>query len=295
MPSLFATLRARLPAGIICLTLLAVAGCGTSQPNSRIIQSQTRSADGMVMVYVPAGEFLMGSADTDLKAAEDEQPQHTVYLDAFWIDRTEVTNLQYAAFLNAWGDYRGRCGGRDCIETKVEDHDSHILLQEGRFAVEPGFEDHPVVEVTWHGSQAYCEWAGVRLPTEAEWEKAARGTSGQLYPWGDGRPNCSRAQYGDCEGKTEPVGTRPAGASPYGAQDMSGNVWEWVADWYDAGYYASSPPENPPGPDSGERRAFRGGSWGYPGAFIRAADRARNRPEYAGFNLGFRCAADAPP
>jgi formylglycine-generating enzyme required for sulfatase activity len=247
------------------------------------------------MVFVPAGQFTMGSPDADPKAGADEKPEHVVYLDAFWIDRTEVTNARYVQFLNALGEHTGVCGGRDCAETQVEDKYSHILRQDGRFVFEGGFEDHPVAQVSWYGAQAYCLWAGARLPTEAEWEKAARGVDGRLYPWGNESPDCEKAQYGDCGGATVPVGSRPAGASSYGAVDMAGNVWEWVADWYDPAYYASSPMQNPQGPDSGERRVFRGGSWGYPPAFLRASDRARNRPTYAGFNVGFRCAATKPP
>jgi formylglycine-generating enzyme required for sulfatase activity len=243
------------------------------------------------MIHVPDGEFLMGSKDADHKAAADEKPAHTVYLDAFWIDRAEVSNAQYVQFLNALGEYRGACGGYDCVETKIEDQDSHILRQEGRYVVESGFEDHPVTEVTWYGAQAYCQWAGVRLPTEAEWEKAARGVDGRLYPWGNDAPDCDKAQYAGCGGSTVPVGSKPAGASPYGVLDMAGNVWEWVADWYDEAYYDGSPARNPQGANSGVRKVFRGGSWGYLPKFIRTTDRARNRPEYAGFNVGFRCGA----
>jgi formylglycine-generating enzyme required for sulfatase activity len=251
----------------------------------------TRSIDQAEMIHVPDGEFLMGSKDADPKVAADEKPAHTVYLDAFWIDRTEVTNAQYVQFLNALGEYRGACGGHDCLETKREDKDSHILRQEGQYVVESGFEDHPVTEVTWYGAQAYCEWAGVRLPTEAEWEKAARGVDGRLYPWGNDAPDCDKAQYAGCGGKTVSVGSKPAGASPYGVLDMAGNVWEWVADWYDEAYYAGSPARNPQGADSGIRKVFRGGSWGYLPKFRRTTDRARNRPAYAGFNVGFRCGA----
>jgi formylglycine-generating enzyme required for sulfatase activity len=246
------------------------------------------------MMLVPAGEFLMGGTDADPKAAADEKPAHTVHLDAFWIDRTEVTNARYVQFLNALGEHISACWARDCVETQVEDEDSHILLQGGRYTVESGFEDHPVTEVTWYGAQAFCMWVGARLPTEAEWEKAARGVDGRFYPWGDESPDCDKAQYGDCGGATVPAGSRPKGASPYGALDMSGNVWEWVADWYDPAYYDASPAQNPQGPDLGERKVFRGGSWGYLPTFLRTSDRARNRPTYAGFNVGFRCAAMTP-
>jgi eukaryotic-like serine/threonine-protein kinase len=289
-----------IPLAGLCLGLVLLGACGpatTVAPSSNPDSTRSRTADGAEMMFVPAGEFLMGSPDADPKAGADEKPQHTVYLDAFWIDRTEVTNAQYVQFLNALGTYMGACGGHDCAETRREDKYSHILGggQDGRYLVESGFEDHPVTQVSWYGAQAYCTWVGARLPTEAEWEKAARGADGRAYPWGNESPDCDKAQYGDCGGMTEPVGSRLAGASPYGMLDMAGNVWEWVADWYDPAYYGSSPAHNPQGPDSGERKAFRGGSWGYLPTFIRVTDRARNRPTYAGFNVGFRCAATMPP
>ncbi|HSR31307.1 MAG TPA: SUMF1/EgtB/PvdO family nonheme iron enzyme, partial [Anaerolineae bacterium] len=186
------------------------------------------------------------------------------------------------------------CAGHDCAETKVEDKYSHILHQGERYVVERDFENHPMTQVSWYGAQAYCEWVGANLPTEAEWEKAARDVDGRLYPWGNRTPDCRKSQYGDCAGATVPVGSMPSGASPYGALDMAGNVWEWVADWYDASYYNYSPVQNPKGTNSGERKVFRGGSWGYPPAFIRTTDRARNRPTYAGFDIGFRCAERVP-
>ena len=258
-------------------------------------QARFRAADGAEMMPVPAGEFLMGSTAADPKAGSDELPQHSVYLDTFWIDRTEVTNARYVRFLNTLGGHTAACAGHDCAETQVEDKYSHILLQDGHYTVESGFEDHPATQVSWYGARAYCAWAGARLPTEAEWEKAARGIDGRLYPWGNEAPDCDKAQYGDCGGATLAVGARQAGASPYGVLDMAGNVWEWVADWYDPVYYPVSPERNPLGPDAGVRRVFRGGSWGYLPTFLRAADRARNRPTYAGFNVGFRCAAQHPP
>jgi formylglycine-generating enzyme required for sulfatase activity len=283
---------------ILCLGLLLLSACARAptatspfEPSS----SQTRATDGAEMLPVPAGEFPMGSSEADLKAGRDEKPQHIVYLDAFWIDRTEVTNARYVRFLNTLGEHRGTCGGRDCAETRVEDKYSPFLRRQGQYVVEPGLEDHPATEVSWYGAQAYCAWAGARLPTEAEWERAARGVDGRTYPWGNEPPDCDRAQYGDCGGATAPVGARLAGASPYGVLDMAGNVWEWVADWYDPAYYTISPAQNPQGPAGGERKVFRGGSWGYPPTFMRAADRARNRPTYAGFNVGFRCATSARP
>jgi formylglycine-generating enzyme required for sulfatase activity len=188
------------------------------------------------MVYIPAGEFIMGSDEGD----SDERPVHTVYLDAFHIDRTEVANAQYQA----------------CVEAGACDAPSNTTYYDNS-----NYAQHPVVHVSWDDADAYCRWAGKRLPTEAEWEKAARGTDGRRYPWGNSEPDCNKANYNDCVGLTTEVGSYPAGASLYGVLDMAGNVWEWVADWYDPGYYSQSPTRNPPGPDSGELRVLRGGSW----------------------------------
>jgi formylglycine-generating enzyme required for sulfatase activity len=220
--------------------------------------------DGAEMVYVPAGEFVMGS-----DRSKTEQPVHTVYLDAFWIDRTEVTNAGY----------------RKCVEvgTCSQPRDTGWYN-------DPNRAEHPVVWVDWYQAKTYCEWAGKRLPTEAEWEKAARGTDGRTFPWGEGI-DCDHAHYSGCPwtfGETAPVGSKPAGASPYGALDMTGNVWEWVADWYDPDYYSQSPDRNPPGPASGETRVLRGCSWNSRGPITwRFAD--WSHPTSAGNDAGFRC------
>jgi formylglycine-generating enzyme required for sulfatase activity/predicted Ser/Thr protein kinase len=219
------------------------------------------------MVYVPAGEFTMGSDD----GGSDEQPVHTVYLDAFYIDRTEVTNAQYRA----------------CVEAGVCD-----ALRYTTYYDSADYAQHPVVYVSWSDAEAYCRWAGKRLPTEAEWEKAARGTDGRTYPWGEGI-DCDHAQYDECDGETVPVGSKPKGASPYGALDMAGNVWEWMADWYDSGYYSQSLARNPPGPDSGEYRVLRGGSWYYSQRHADCTSRDSNYPRRRNFNVGFRCARDS--
>lgn len=282
-----------------------------SPPSPEAGRPRTRSKDGMVMVYVPAGAFEMGSADDDSDGDGDEKPQHTVTLDAFWIDRTEVTNAQYARFLNALGGHQGRCGGEDCIDTKSEDDSSHILQQGGQYVVESGYEDHPMIEVSWYGAQAYCEWVGARLPTEAEWEKAAQGTDGRKYPWGnewDVRTTrrCNFSDKNDPTGpsdtvaddgyaQTAPVGSYPDGASPYGALDMAGNVLEWVADWYHSGYYANSPSNNPKGPNSGDYRVLRGGSWGDVPHYVRAAYRYLDVPTLRYNNVGLRCCGSSAP
>jgi formylglycine-generating enzyme required for sulfatase activity len=225
------------------------------------------------MVYVPKGKFWMGSSDSDPYALSDEKPQHEVYLDAFWIDRAEVTNAQYQLCVSeGWCD----------LPSKLNSHtrDSYYNNLD--------FSNYPVIYVSWYQAEAYCRWAGKRLPTEAEWEKAARGTMGYVYPWGEGIA-CNYANYGSCVGDTSEVGSYPAGASPYGALDVVGNVWEWVADWYGSSYYISSPVQNPQGPDSGHRRVRRGGAWNEKSGHVRVTDRYYDGPSEVDANAGFRC------
>ncbi|HET7090346.1 MAG TPA: SUMF1/EgtB/PvdO family nonheme iron enzyme [Anaerolineae bacterium] len=222
----------------------------------------------MAMVFVPGGEFRMGSGDADPGAEDDEKPQHDVVLDAFWIDRTEVTNAMYARCIQA-----GTCTAP---------------MRSSRYDVAT-HADHPVTGVTWFQAQEYCAWAGRRLPSEAEWEKAARGPDGRLFPWGDGAPGPSLLNFDGQVDDTTTVGSYPAGASPYGALDVAGNVWEWTADWYAEGYYADSPRTNPPGPASGNRRVLRGGAWGADAQAVRAANRFWAFPGRNDFD-GFRCA-----
>jgi formylglycine-generating enzyme required for sulfatase activity len=240
----------------------------------------TRPNDGMTMVHVPAGEFLMGSSDADAGAAENEKPQHTAYLDAYWIDQTEVTNAQYRRCVED-----GACQVPGCWD----DSDFNAA-------------DQPVVCVRWEDARDDCAWAGARLPTEAEWEKAARGTDARIYPWGnrfDGSKlnYCDRnCAYGwadvdvdDGYAQTAPVGSFPAGASPYGALDMAGNAWEWVADWYEADYYAMAQAENPLGPDTGDYPVLRGGSWLHNRDWARSAYRSFGDPGFGNVPHGFRC------
>jgi len=225
-----------------------------------------KTEDGAEMVLVPAGEFTMGSNDAD-----DEKPPHRVYLDAFYIDKYETTNALYGRFMGATGRP---------APLYWNDEKWNGAMQ-------------PVVSVTWHDANAYCQWAGKRLPTEAEWEKAARGTDGRKYPWGE-QWDVSRAHSDESKlGKTAPVGSYAGGVSPYGAYDMAGNVWEWVADRYAKDYYQRSPERNPRGSDSGTSRVLRGGSWFNLPFSLRSSNRYFNSPDDRHGSIAFRCARGA--
>jgi formylglycine-generating enzyme required for sulfatase activity len=262
--------------------------------------------DGMTQVFVPGGDFLMGS---DTSSFANERPVHTVSLDPYWIDRTEVTNAMFATFVDQTG-YQTDAETAGSSYVYLPDS-GHTELTQGADWQHPlgpdssleNLSQHPVVHVSWNDAQAYCEWAGRRLPTEAEWEKGARGTDGRIFPWGnafDGtRLNSADVNLGAGRGNssfddgfqlTSPVGNYPLGASPYGALDMAGNVWEWVNDWVDEAYYQSSPSSNPGGPASGEYRVVRGGSWHDPEDGQRAAYRGWAAPDDTDITLGFRCA-----
>ena len=231
---------------------------------------------GVSMALIPAGPFEMGSTQDDSDASSDEFPQHAVYLDAYYIDQTEVTNAMFA----------------QCVAADICDPPGGSNYGDQTYA------DHPVVYVSWNDAQAYCEWRGARLSTEAEWEKAARGgLEGKQYPWGDEGPVCTLgaengAKYYDNAG-CDDTGTEPVmsySANGYGLYDMVGNVWEWVADWYDREYYGTSPSENPTGPESGEYRILRGGSWDDLVGRVRSANRDRYTLDSTWSNDGFRCA-----
>lgn len=229
------------------------------------------------MVPVGAGWFWMGSDKRiDRNAHDDELPQHRVYLSAYRIGKYPVTNEEYAAFLTATG------------------HQQPYAWDDNRSKL-----DHPVVHVSWDDAVAYCRWLSeatgdtYRLPSEAQWEKAARGNDGRIYPWGNQPPDARRCNFNGNVGDTTTVGSYPAGVSPYGCYDMAGNVWEWVNDWYDSGYYADAPVRNPQGPASGTSRVLRGGSWNGNPSGVRAADRGRNVPDDRNNDVGFRLVAPA--
>jgi serine/threonine-protein kinase len=237
----------------------------------------------MEMVYVPSGAFMMGSGSDAPDAYEIEQPQHEVRLDAFWIDQTEVTNVQYNTCVE-----EGGCNVLNVAEETSESED-----------------DFPVVNVSWQDAFDYCKWGGGRLPTEAEWEYAARGWDSLIYPWGndfDGTKlnycdaNCPLdwrdVEQADGFATTAPVGSfSPVGDSWVGAADMAGNVWEWVADWYGPHYYQTitAPIDNPTGPEFSEWKALRGGSWRSNQRYMRAANRINGLPDARANDVGFRC------
>jgi formylglycine-generating enzyme required for sulfatase activity len=234
-----------------------------------------RPNDDMQMVFIPAGNFQMGSMESNPCAHLDELPQHTVYLDAYWIDQHEVTNAQYRKCVEA-----GWCTEPTCS------YGTSTYMDETK-------EDHPVGCVDWYEASAYCEWSGGQLPTEAQWEKAARGTEAREYPWGAEFDAALCNSSESAIGGSTPVGLySPDGDSPYGLADVSGNLWEWVTDWYDIGYYAQSPSSNPTGPQGGENRAARGGSWYGNYCSVRTTYRYYNTPHGRSPGMGFRCVLD---
>jgi eukaryotic-like serine/threonine-protein kinase len=255
-----------------------------AEPTPGIGSLKIRTADGMKMMYVPAGDFLMGTSDeeiayilnldfckrTNCKKSNFSaaQPQHKVNLDAYWVDQTEVTNAEFAK----------------CVAAGVCKSPAHNTDPGHPEFGDPKYDQYPVTMVTWQQASDYCQWAGGQLPSEAEWEKAARGSDGRYYPWGNTLDksrmntcdlNCQALngrdpKVNDGYAETAPVGSYPAGASPFGALDMLGNVYEYVSDWYDITYYATSPDKNPSGPltavlpDSGWAapcKVVRGGAW----------------------------------
>lgn len=261
------------------------------------------SVDGMLQVYVEEGSFLMGANPINVDTNSDERSQSEVFLDGFWIDKNEVTNAQFALFLNNNGGHLGTCFGNDCMKTREQHELSHISLANNGYTVESGYEDHPVIMVTWYGASAYCQWAGRRLPTEAEWEKAARGDDGRRFPWGDnfegGEANfcdlsCEAghrdSNYDDGFANTAPVGRFPSGVSPYGALDMAGNVTEYVVDWYSDNNNAEIPSSNPQGPVTGTLKVRRGSAWLSTLIELETAFRSQSTPNSLNNNVGFRCA-----
>ena len=252
---------------------LSRAGAALKPVSAPHLPAAITGHDGAPMVLVPAEEFTMGSDEGD----DDEQPIHRVFLDSFYLDTFEVTNGRFAKFVETiqseppWG-FADQ-------ETPVVD------------------ADRPVRWVNWLEAWGYCLWAGKRLPTEAEWEKAARGTDGRVYPWGNDPPTVAHAVFGLTEGAetVSPIGNRDQGKSPYGVHDLAGNLYEWVTAWYDDAFYTTHPTSNPRGPGEGTAKVQRGGSYINQPYRLRAAFRTKGDPTEHDPHVGFRCAQDAPP
>jgi formylglycine-generating enzyme required for sulfatase activity len=311
--------------------------------------------DKVEMILIPAGEFLMGSTKEEVRDTEEkwglkegllepETPQHIVYVDAFYIDKYEITNAQYQKFVVETGHRVPAVPTKEEVtaaikselkelgrgEEEISPAQINATVQEHirnlnawawkNRTYPPGKANHPVVLVNWYDAQAYAKWAGKRLPTEAEWEKAARGVEARFYPWGNDwdLTRCNSAErialrplltlqeslqwfYDEwrnlepaerAKNTTVSVGSYPKGKSPYGIHDMAGNVFEWCADWYDKDYYSYSPKRNPQGAKNGTTRVLRGGSWNYPGFKLRSTYRNKHAPQIGGSPNGFRCVMD---
>jgi iron(II)-dependent oxidoreductase len=257
------------------------------------------------MAFIPSGIFIMGSD----KESPNEGPSRKVFLNGYYIDKYEVTNALYQRFVNEGGYENQKYWSQEGWKWRKNGRISYPGFWVGKeysksqFGQEYHKADQPVAGVSWYEADAFCRWAGKRLPTEAEWEKAARGDDGRTYPWGEDPPDCSYANYGGCRQYPSLVGSYEKGRSPYGLYDMAGNVWEWVADWFTEDYFKKDKEkevlENPKGPEKGGPKTRKGGGWYYEERNIRTYTRWRNTPEYRdspnvkGCPIGFRCAKDA--
>lgn len=248
------------------------------------IPAEKTGKDGAPMVLIPAGPFLMGVPKWARDGGRDEYPNHEVDLPDYYMDKYEVTNGRYLEFIRQTG-HRAPKHPRDA------DKD---LWQDG--LMPESIDPLPVINVDWFDAKAYCEWAGKRLPTEAEWEKAGKGTDDRRFPWGDVEPTHKHLNFNQKwrgEKTLVPVGIYEPGKSPYGLYDMAGNVWEWVADWYDPTYYQKSPRYNPQGPEQGKWKVIRSSGWQVETPQVRVFTRVASDPLDRNNSTGFRCAADA--
>jgi formylglycine-generating enzyme required for sulfatase activity/V8-like Glu-specific endopeptidase len=261
-------------------------GAGTCTVTMTAARNVTANFNTIVnptnLVQIPAGSFLMGSLSTDPYTPwSGEKPQHTVNLSQYYIDRTEVTNEMYRKC-----DTDGFCTSPSNASSPTR----------SSYYGNPAYNTYPIIYVTWAQAETYCEWTGGRLPTEAEWERAARGTDARYFPWGNATPSCDLANFNNCMGDTSPVDDYPAGVSQAGLLNMAGNVFEWVSDWMSSSYYGSSPVNNPQGPVSGTDRVIRGGDWSTTSIRdIRVVSRGGTKPTTANHMIGFRCAYSSLP
>ncbi|MGZ6315658.1 MAG: formylglycine-generating enzyme family protein [Anaerolineales bacterium] len=258
--------------GILLVATLAACEAQTAPLASTAARGEAAvpDKDKIALIFVPAGKFEMGS-----QGYKGEGPLHAVGLNAFWIDQTEVTNQQYAR----------------CVQQRVCQPPERLnSYSRPSYYGDPQYAEYPVIYVNWGDADNFCRWLGRRLPTEAEWERAARGSDERIYPWGDQPPQASVLNFDYTVGDTSPVGEYPSGASPYHVLDMAGNVEEWVSDWYDPAYYAESPYSDPGGSVARKEHVVRGSAWTTGPSGIRAASRLFYPPDSAFMNLGFRCA-----
>jgi sulfatase modifying factor 1 len=265
---------------VLCVLLNMSPLFAADQPPQVLLTPSTGKA-GAPMVEVPAGSFPMGVPQGDRDGGRDEYPRHDVFVDTFFIDTFEVTNGRYLEFVKASGH-------------RVPQNPKNPTrnLWQGD-AITDSLADRPVINVDWFDAEAYCAWAGKRLPTEAEWEKAAKGTADRRFPWGNVEPTVKHLNFNQRwigEKTLMPVGSYEAGKSPFGAYDMAGNVWEWVNDWYDAHYYEKSPTKNPKGPDSGIKKVIRGAGWQNETPTVRIFTRVDSDLTIRNESTGFRCA-----
>lgn len=297
-------------AHIIALAAIMLLAAGANNPASGVESQKT--GEPAEMVLIPSGSFLMGSPLAVGPAQQfiypqNETPRHRVKLKAFYIEAYEVTNAKFAAFLNSGKNTPGFEAQRPLwvvvrndlkTDTKQDWWPTEIELDRGRYRAVPGYEKYPVISVSWQAAEAYCRWLGKRLPSEAEWEKAARGGLEERdYPWGDALPTVGVIFKRSWKKNAWPAPTEEVGIyypNGYGLYDMSGNAAEWCSDWYDPAYYAQSPGDDPRGPETGSAKVIRGGSWAGDYSSVRVASRSFSSPDKLNSGVGFRCAADAP-
>lgn len=247
------------------------------------LEKEVKGKDGAPMVLIPEGPFPMGVPHGDRDGGRDEYPRHDVFVNNFYIDKFELTNSRYLEFVKAT-NHRIPQNPKNATRN----------LWQGD-AITESLADRPVINVDWADANAYCQWAGKRLPTEAEWEKAAKGTADRRFPWGNVEPTNKHLNFNQQwigEKTLMPVGSYELGKSPFGVYDMAGNVWEWVNDWYDAKYYEKSPAKNPTGPETGTKRVLRGSGWQNETPTVRIFTRVDSDPTIRNESTGFRCAMD---